>query len=141
MLESRIPEFGSSRNPCDVTAQVLADPESLGICANALLGDAQYGVLVSPMTYGYAPSAKRPLVYNELAKKHGKMACVVWQTEWQDGPGVLEANECERRGVVSFDERLFRGARGLALARGQARGGGADSWPPRPDAVVARNRR
>jgi acetate---CoA ligase (ADP-forming) len=96
ILESRIPEFGSSRNPCDVTAAVLGDPESLGICAGALLSDPQYGVLVSPMTYGYAPSAKRPLVYNDLAKQHGKMACVVWQTEWQDGPGVVEANQCER---------------------------------------------
>ena len=36
--ESRIPEFGSTRNPCDVTAQILADPESLGVCAGALLG-------------------------------------------------------------------------------------------------------
>jgi acyl-CoA synthetase (NDP forming) len=96
ILESRIPEFGSSRNPCDVTAQVLSDPESLGICANALLSDPQYGVLVSPMTYGYAPSAKRPQVYSELAERHGKMACVVWQTEWQDGPGVVEANQCDR---------------------------------------------
>jgi acetate---CoA ligase (ADP-forming) len=96
VLESRIPEFGSSRNPCDVTAQVLSDPESLGICANALLSDPQYGVLVSPMTYGYAPSAKRPQVYSELAERHGKMACVVWQTEWQDGPGVVEANQCDR---------------------------------------------
>jgi acyl-CoA synthetase (NDP forming) len=96
ILESRIPEFGSSRNPCDVTAQVLSDPESLGICASALLSDPQYGVLVSPLTYGYAPSAKRPEVYSALAERHGKMACVVWQTEWQDGPGVVEANRCGR---------------------------------------------
>ena len=96
VLESRIPEFGSSRNPCDVTAQVLSDPDALGVCANALLNDSQYGVLVSPMTYGSVPSAKRPLVYDDLAKRHGKMACVVWQTEWQDGPGVVEANQCER---------------------------------------------
>jgi acyl-CoA synthetase (NDP forming) len=96
ILESRIPEFGSSRNPCDVTAQILADPESLGVCASALLSDSQYGVLVSPLTYGYAPSAKRPQVYSALAVQHGKMACVVWQTEWQDGPGVVEANQCER---------------------------------------------
>ena len=96
VLESRIPEFGSSRNPCDVTAAVLSDPESLGICANALLGDPQYGILVSPLTYGYAPSAKRPQVYSDLAEQQDKMACVVWQTEWQDGPGVVEANQCSR---------------------------------------------
>ena len=96
VLESRIPEFGSSRNPCDVTAQILSDPEALGACATALLSDPQYGVLVSPLTYGYAPSAKRPEVYSALAEQAGKMACVVWQTEWQDGPGVVEANQCSR---------------------------------------------
>ena len=96
ILESRIPEFGSSRNPCDVTAQILSDPEALGVCAGALLSDPQYGVLVAPMTYGYAPSAKRPQVYNDLAVQHGKMACVAWQTEWQDGPGVVEANQMGR---------------------------------------------
>ena len=39
VLESRIPEFGSSRNPCDVTAQILSDPEALAVCATALLSD------------------------------------------------------------------------------------------------------
>jgi len=96
VLEQHIPEFGSSRNPCDVTAAVLSSPESLGACAGALLGDPQYGILVSPMTYGSEASAKRPLVYNELAKQNGKMAAVVWQTEWQDGPGVVDANQADR---------------------------------------------
>ena len=32
ILAARIPEFGSPRNPCDVTAQVLNDPESLPAC-------------------------------------------------------------------------------------------------------------
>jgi acyl-CoA synthetase (NDP forming) len=129
ILESRIPEFGSSRNPCDVTAAVLGDPESLGICAGALLSDPQYGVLVSPMTYGYAPSAKRPLVYNELAKQHGKMACVVWQTEWQDGPGVIEANQCERVALFRSMNACF-----AALAAWQWR---ADKRAAGEQAVVA----
>ena len=40
ILESRIPDFGSARNPCDVTAQVANDPESLTACASAMLGGA-----------------------------------------------------------------------------------------------------
>ena len=107
MLESRIPDFGAARNPCDVTAQILSDPESLGVCASALLGDPQYASLVSPMTYGYAPSAKRPQVYSDLAEQHGKMACIVWQTEWLEGPGVMEADECEPRRAVPLDERVL----------------------------------
>ncbi len=92
-LLSHIPEFGSARNPCDVTAQILANPESLGACADALLGDAGYSALVVPQTYGYAPSAKRIPVYDSLAAKHGKIVCIAWQTEWLEGPGVKEAEE------------------------------------------------
>lgn len=95
VLMEHIPEFGSARNPCDVTAQILANPESLNACADALLGDAAYGALVAPQTYGYAPSAKRIPVYDSLAAKHGKIACLTWQTEWLEGPGVKDAEESE----------------------------------------------
>jgi len=139
VLESRIPEFGSSRNPCDVTAQVLSDPESMGACADALLSDPHYGVLVIPMTYGYAPSAKRPLVYSDLAKRHGKMACVVWQTEWQEGPGVLESNQCER---VALFRSMNAGFAALAAWQWRAdkRAAGAELVAATPDAVVAQAR-
>jgi acyl-CoA synthetase (NDP forming) len=137
ILESRIPEFGSSRNPCDVTAQILADPEALGICAGALLSDPQYGVLVAPMTYGYAASAKRPLVYNDLAKQHGKMVCVAWQTEWQDGPGVIESNQCERVALFRSMNACF-----AAIAawqwRADKRAEGEQIVPPSPQAAVSR---
>jgi acyl-CoA synthetase (NDP forming) len=43
ILEQRIPPFGSSRNPCDVTAQVLSDQKSLIDCVDALLSDSNYG--------------------------------------------------------------------------------------------------
>ncbi|WP_428483288.1 acetate--CoA ligase family protein [Rhodopila sp.] len=139
ILESRIPEFGSSRNPCDVTAQVLSDPESLGACATALLGDPQYGVLVSPLTYGYAPSAKRPRLYSAMAREAGKMACVVWQTEWQDGPGVVEANQCDRVALFRSMSACF-----AALAawqwRADKRAAGAQVVAATPDGVAAEAR-
>lgn len=137
VLESRIPEFGSSRNPCDVTAQILSDPEALGACATALLSDPQYGVLVSPLTYGYAPSAKRPEVYSALAEQAGKMACVVWQTEWQDGPGVFEANQCSRVALFRSMSACF-----AALAAWQWRAdqlaAGRQAVAATPPDVVAR---
>lgn len=136
ILESRIPEFGSARNPCDVTAQVLADPDSLAICAGALLGDPQYGVLVAPMTYGYAPSAKRPHVYDALAKEHGKVACVAWQTEWLEGPGVQESEECERVALFHSMDACF-----AAIAawhwRADKRAAGREAVPATPPAVKA----
>jgi acyl-CoA synthetase (NDP forming) len=140
ILESRIPEFGSTRNPCDVTAQILSDPEALGVCAGALLSDPQYGVLVAPMTYGYAASAKRPQVYNELAKQHGKMACVAWQTEWQDGPGVVESNQCERVTLFRSMNACF-----AALAswqwRADKRAVGLQTVAPTPQGTVAQAKR
>ena len=140
ILESHIPEFGSSRNPCDVTAAVLSSPESLGACAGALLGDPQYGVLVSPLTYGYAPSARRPEVYDALAKQHGKMACVAWQTEWQEGPGVVESNRCERVALFRSMNACF-----AALAawhwRADKRAAGTQIVGVTPSPVVAEARR
>ncbi len=140
VLESRIPEFGSSRNPCDVTAQVLSDPDALGVCANALLSDPQYGVLVSPMTYGSVPSAKRPLVYDELARQHGKMACVVWQTEWQDGPGVVEANQCERLALFRSMNACFSALAAWHWRDGK-RAAGAQMVAATPAATIARARK
>lgn len=136
ILESRVPEFGSARNPCDVTAQVLSDPESLGVCAGALLGDEQYGVLVAPMTYGYEPSAKRCFVYDELAKQHGKIACIAWQTEWLEGPGVKEAESCERVALFHSMDACF-----AAIAawhwRADKRAAGRAAVPPTSDPVRA----
>ncbi|MBN8926273.1 MAG: CoA-binding protein [Rhodospirillales bacterium 69-11] len=136
VLESRIPEFGSARNPCDVTAQVLSDPDSLGACAGALLEDPQYGVLVSPMTYGYEPSAKRCFVYDELAKTHGKVACIAWQTEWLEGPGVREAESCERVALFHSMDACF-----AAIAawhwRADKRAAGEAVVAATPDAVRA----
>ena len=118
MLLAHIPEFGSARNPCDVTAQILANPESLGACADALLGDPAYGALVVPQTYGYAPSAKRVRVYDSLAAKHGKMACIAWQTEWLEGPGVMEAEEAEHVALFrSMPPALPRWRRGIGGRR------------------------
>jgi acetate---CoA ligase (ADP-forming) len=139
ILEARIPEFGSSRNPCDVTAQILSDPEALGICANALLSDPQYGVLVSPLTYGYAPSAKRPQTYSALAEQHGKMACVVWQTEWQDGPGVVEANQCDRVALFRSMSACF-GALAAWQWRADKRATGEQIVAATPADVVAKAR-
>jgi len=139
ILESRIPEFGSSRNPCDVTAQVLSDPESMSICAGALLSDPHYGVLVVPQTYGYAPSAKRPLLYNDLAKQHEKITCIAWQTEWQEGPGVVESNQCDRVALFRSMNACF-----AALAawqwRADKRAAGAAMIAPTPDATLRQAR-
>jgi acetate---CoA ligase (ADP-forming) len=139
ILLSHIPEFGSARNPCDVTAQILADPESLSACADALLGDATYGALVVPQTYGYGPSAKRVPVYDSLAARHGKIACIVWQSEWLEGPGVKEAEAAQHVALFRSMPSCF-----AALAawhrRADKRAAGLPIFAPTPATTVRQAR-
>lgn len=107
LLVSRIPEFGAARNPCDVTGQILNDPESINICAGGFLADPHYAALIVPMTYGYPASAQRIPVYDNLARQHGKMVCIAWQTEWLEGPGVKEAEQAKHVALFRSMNSLF----------------------------------
>ncbi|MFC3124205.1 acetate--CoA ligase family protein [Pseudoroseomonas globiformis] len=91
VLAARIPDFGSARNPCDVTAQVLTDPASLRDCMEALLADPAYGALLLPNGYAYDFATPRFAMLGEIAARHGKVGCVVWTSQWLEGPGAREA--------------------------------------------------
>ncbi len=125
ILAARIPEYGAARNPCDVTAMVLNDPESLSACANALAADPAYGAIVLPSVYASPLAVARVPFYASLARQHGKPVCIAWLPEWLEGPG---AKEMERDpGVVLFRsmDRCFATMaawrrRAAALARGAA---------------------
>lgn len=90
VLESHIPEFGSSRNPCDVTAQILNNPGSFPACAEAFLLEADIGAVVTPFPTAMQASAQRNIDLGKQVRAHGKMACVFELTGWQEGPGVRE---------------------------------------------------
>lgn len=116
VLDARIPEFGSARNPVDITAQVLNDPESLRACADALCADPAYGAVILPNGYAYDFATPRFALLGELAAQHGKAAAVVWLTEWLEGPGAKAAEANPQVGVFRSMERCF-----AALAAWQAR--------------------
>jgi acyl-CoA synthetase (NDP forming) len=107
VLEKRIPEFGSPRNPVDVTAQVITDPESLPTCARALLADDQYGAMVLPVVYSGAVVSQRAPVYQTLAEASGKPLCVVWIAEWMEGPGSREMEELPDVPLFRSMDRCF----------------------------------
>ena len=107
VLTSRIPEFGSARNPCDVTAQVLNDPGSLRDCVGALLGDPAYGTIIVPNGFAYDVATPRFRMMGELAAAHGKPACVVWTTQWLEGPGAREAEGEERVALFRSMDRCM----------------------------------
>jgi acyl-CoA synthetase (NDP forming) len=94
-LEAEVPEFGSTANPCDVTGQVLNNPNSFPNCVAAFLEDPDYAALVFPVVLGVAGlSEQRACSNNELALQHGKPIVACWMNEQWLGPGsdVYESN-------------------------------------------------
>ena len=95
VLTANIPDYGSPRNPCDITAQVLTNPDSFGACLSAMLTDPVYGTMVLPQV-AVVPeiTPKRIPVTAGLARQAGKPICMVWMTEWLQGPGsdLIEAD-------------------------------------------------
>lgn len=90
-LATMVPDYGSPKNPCDLTAQALSSPESLRACADALLAEDRVGVLVNPHPLAYDDATWRFAMFGELARRRGKVFCAVWFNEWLEGPGSREA--------------------------------------------------
>jgi acetate---CoA ligase (ADP-forming) len=105
VLESFIPDFGSARNPCDVTAQVINNLQSLATCGDAMLGDPRFGAVVVPQPFAYDTATPRIKIFSDIAQRHGKIACNVWLSEWLEGPG---ADVCENDRYVAMFRSMER---------------------------------
>jgi len=88
-LRAALPAFAAPRNPCDATAQVTANPQVLRGVVDALLGDPAIGALVCP--WGKAYRSDNIAFLGEAARRNGKPVCLVWMSQWLEGPGVIEA--------------------------------------------------
>lgn len=108
VLESNIPDFGSARNPCDVTGQVVNNPQSMRACAEALLSDPIYGALIVPQTLAFDPHRSRVSAFSELSKHHGKITCNVLISAWLQGPGALESEIDPHVALFRSMDRCFR---------------------------------
>lgn len=91
VLESNIPDFGSARNPCDVTGQVVNNPQSMRACGEALLSDPAYGALIVPQTLAFDSHKARVSAFSDLSRQNGKITCNVLISAWLQGPGALES--------------------------------------------------
>lgn len=107
VLEAHIPAFGSTRNPTDVTAQVMTDPESLSKVCRALLEDDRYGAIMMAQVTAVARTIPRVAMLGDLARDHGKLACIVWMSQWPEGPGSLEAERHDHVALFRSPERCF----------------------------------
>ncbi len=109
ILDARLPEFGTKRNPADVTAQVLTDPESFSVCFRAMLDDPAYGAAILPVVTAVPDiTPKRHLALAELAKTTEKPICLVWMTAWLQGPGSEIAERDPRLVVFRSMDRCMR---------------------------------
>ena len=137
VLTARIPEYGAARNPCDVTAMVINDPESLGACAHALAADPAYGALVLPSVYASPLAVARVPFYASLTRQYGKPVCIAWLPEWLEGPGTKEMERDPEVVLFRSMDRCFATfaawhRRAATLARGEA----VTSFPAVRDAAA-----
>lgn len=107
VLESVIPEFGTVRNPCDVTAQGFLG-EGLARSIDALLADPLYGAVVLPRVQALPDLEESIRTYGAAAARHGKITCSVWMSEWMEGPGARETEADPRVAMFRSMERCFR---------------------------------
>ncbi|MBO1076855.1 acetate--CoA ligase family protein [Roseomonas marmotae] len=107
VLAARIPEYGSARNPCDLTAQVLNDAGALVACTDALAADPGFGALLYPNTHAYPFSANRIPVMAEIAARHGGFLCVPWLAEAREGEVARMAQAVSGAAIFSSTDRCF----------------------------------
>ena len=108
VLDANVPDFGSARNPCDVTAQVVNNPASLTACLNALFADPTYGAVVLANPYASAVTVDRIDTLGREAAQAGKAGCWISFTDWLEGPGLVDAERHPHVGLFRSFDRCFR---------------------------------
>ncbi|MEO8297287.1 MAG: acetate--CoA ligase family protein, partial [Burkholderiales bacterium] len=108
LLRSHIPEFGSARNPCDVTAQILNTPEAMPACARALLKSPEFSALVIPHPYAYLSGTQRLQALAAVGSECGKPVCCVWLSQWLEEPGATVVEHLPGMAVFRSMDRCMR---------------------------------
>ena len=108
VLEANIPDFGSARNPCDVTGQVVSNPQSMLACGEALLADPAYGALIVPQTLANDSHKPRLSAFSKASQLQGKLTCNVLMSGWLQGPGALESEFDPHIALFRSMDRCFR---------------------------------
>lgn len=107
VLKARVPDYGSVANPCDVTAQIVNDPQMFADCMGALFADPAFGVIVTPHVLAQEFAVPRIAVLNNLAGRSGKIACNVWVSQWLEGPGARETEMSANVALFYSMDRCF----------------------------------
>ena len=135
ILARHIPDFGAPRNPCDVTAQIVASPQLLETCATALAGDPLYSALVSPQPGSAAIVLPRLGSLEAAARASGKPVCVVLMDQGVDGPA---AAAIERNPAIAVFQSMSRCFATLAAWHRRAAADDSDAGAIEPADAAAR---
>lgn len=105
-LQQRLPDFGTARNPCDVTGGLANDLDGYTACADMLLAQPAFGTMITSHPYS-VHTTNRVRAFAALAARHDKLVCNVWITEHLGGPGLVEAERDDRLAVFRSMRRCF----------------------------------
>lgn len=126
-IQLKLPDFGTARNPCDVTGGVANDLETFFACVEMLLAEPHYGQLVTAHPYS-VHTANRVKSFAKLGAEHSKLICNVWITEYLAGSGLIEAESDPHCAVFRSMDRCFASIAAFA------------AWEDRRDARLALSR-
>ena len=127
-LTAEVPDFGSTANPCDVTAQVLNSAASFERCMSAFLDHPDFDALVFPVAYSHPTyTMQRYSQVTEFSRRYpNKVICAIWFPEWLEGPGSREYENDARIAMFRSTERCMQ-----TLAAWHRRAARA-AWPVSP---------
>lgn len=106
-LDKIVPEFGSTANPTDVTAQVMNNMEMLIECAEGFLSREEYGAFMLPHLFAFESSLWRIKVLDELAGRYNKLICSVWVSALAEGVGCRETIAAPNHALFHSMDRCF----------------------------------
>lgn len=92
-LRPLIPEFGSLRNPCDMTAMITRDNAILGQAVEAMLTGDTYGAMVAPLTSLSQTGVEIRRGASAVGAKLKKPICLPFIGGWIGGRGAIEAEQ------------------------------------------------
>lgn len=88
VLQQVVPDFGSVRNPADLTAEVLKDAATFESCIKAFADDPGFSAVIVPLVFAHPGAAgQRSSVITNVAATTDAAVIAVWMNDWLEGPG------------------------------------------------------
>lgn len=115
VLSGVVPDFGSVRNPADLTAEVLKDSTTFANCIRAFADDPGFSAVVVPLVFAHPGSAgQRSSVITDVAATTDTAVVAVWMNDWLEGPGSAHLDADPRVPLFRSPDRCMAAIRAWA---------------------------